>query len=61
MKREISIEIEGKVYVADYELISKVLTVNSSLGSKSTQLGGMAPESLARILLRELVQEKTRR
>ena len=39
---------------------SKTLTVKSPYGSKTTQLGGLRPEVLARIMLRELVQDKKR-
>jgi len=37
---------------------SKTVTVKSPYGSKTTQLSGLRPEVLAKIVLRELVQDK---
>jgi len=36
----------------------KTITVNSPYGSKTTQIGGLRPEVLAKIMLRELVQDR---
>ncbi len=54
---EISIEIDGKKYSGSYFVRGKILTLRSMLGQKSTQLGGMPAEGLARLLLRELITE----
>jgi len=43
---------------ASWAVIDGVLKVNSALGSKATQLGGMPPQSLARLLMSELANEK---
>lgn len=52
--KEISIDYKGKKITGSYVVQSKMVTVDSFYGQKSTQLGGMLPDSLAKILLREL-------
>jgi hypothetical protein len=42
-------------------VIDGVLKVHSALGDKATQLGGMLPESLARLLMYELATRHTAR
>jgi hypothetical protein len=37
----------------------KTITVKSPYGTKTTQIDGLRPEVLARIMLRELVQDRT--
>lgn len=55
---EISIDEEGRHYRATWKVERGVLTVSSfDLGSKSTQVGDSPPDSLARIMLRELVND----
>ena len=51
----IAIEKDGKTYRGSYRVSRGILTVTSLYGEKSTQVGGLAPEVLARILLLELV------
>lgn len=53
--REISVEIDGKKFTGSYILSGGVVTVSTPHGLRSAQLGGMTPEGLARILLRETV------
>ena len=57
MKR-VSVNIEGIIFTAPYEIKSEVVTVFSSLGSKSTQMGDYTAEYVARILLREIIEER---
>lgn len=57
MQREITIDINGKSYSGRYEVKRKVLTLSSSYGTKSTQLGSLPAETLAKMLLGELVRE----
>lgn len=56
----VTIEREGRTFTGTWCLTGKkvkMITVSSAYGSKSTQLGGMKPEHLARLLLSELIQE----
>ena len=56
--KNISIDVGGKNYIGRYYLKSKrILTVISNYGSETTQLGGLTEESLARMLLSELVNK----
>jgi hypothetical protein len=43
---------------ASWAIIDGMLKVRSALGSKATQLGGLTPQSLARLLMWELSNEK---
>ena len=56
----VAVEIGGRTYTATYTVSGRrpVLRVTSGFGSKATQLGGMEPEELARVLLSELVEEQ---
>jgi hypothetical protein len=42
---------------ASRAVVDQTLQVRSALGSKATQLGGMPPQSLARLLIWELANE----
>ena len=42
-----------------WAVIDGMLTVRTANGTKSTQLGGMNPEGLTRILMRELAEEES--
>lgn len=53
----ITVESEGKTYTASYNVSKGVITVSTGLDSKSTQVGGLPPEHLAKLLLRELIRE----
>jgi hypothetical protein len=57
VKREVSIEYKGKTYNATYTVEKGIITVSTLYGKKATQVGGSPPESLARIMIRELVDE----
>jgi len=54
--KEVTIEVDGRKFTGQYALRGRILTVMVvGYGQKSTQLGGLTEEGLARILLRELV------
>lgn len=54
----VSVEVDGKAYKGDWELHGGLIEVTSfECGSKSTQFGNIQPETLAKTLLRELLQE----
>lgn len=54
---KVEITLNGKEYLASYFLEKGILTVvTAEHGQKSTQLGGLTAEILAKILLRELVE-----
>jgi hypothetical protein len=42
---------------ASWAIVDGMLKVRSALGSKTTQLGGLTPQSLARLLMWELSNE----
>ena len=64
---QISVEVDGKIYMGGYSLSGQgpyqLVTVRRPLGgSITTQVGGSPPDSIARMLLRELVEaEKGRK
>jgi len=47
---------EGKYYHCHYCVEGGMVTVRSSKGSASTQIGGSSPEMLARLMLRESIE-----
>jgi len=56
--QKVSIEYKGKTYTGIYTVEKGVITVSNSLyGSNATQVVGSPPEVLARIMLRELVDQ----
>lgn len=60
VKHDVECHFEDKVYHGTYEIARGLLTVSWLHGSKSSTPGG-APEVLARIILRELVEEEAHR
>ncbi|HWI05560.1 MAG TPA: hypothetical protein VNT52_17270 [Acidimicrobiales bacterium] len=61
-RSEITVEIDGQTFSGSYEVARGIITVSTAYGRKSTQVGSTPPDTLARILLRELVQaEKGRK
>ena len=54
----IQMKIEGQIYTGSYTLEQGLVTVWYGQGKKTTQLGGSTLESLAGILLGELVGEE---
>jgi hypothetical protein len=59
--QEITVEIAGKVYSGRYEVTGRpgrqTVRVTSAFGGRAAQVGGSSAESLARLLLSELVRE----
>jgi hypothetical protein len=56
MEQKVTYHDGEREYIGYYSVDRKgILTVSSSYGSKSTQVGGSTAASLARLLLRELV------
>ena len=60
-KDVVTIEWNGKGYKASYEVADDLITVSSAWGRKTTPFGGSPPESVAKILLAELVVGAARR
>lgn len=48
-------EFDGKKYTASYYVRSGAVTIESSYGTTSTQVGGSPAASMARQLLREIL------
>ena|ERR1700716_2162957 len=55
--KTLEIEINGRTVTGSYACEGPILNVRTGNGQKATQLGGSTPESLARIMLRELAKE----
>jgi hypothetical protein len=53
----VTVEREGKIYKATYRIENGMITVTTSYGSKTTQLGSCPPEALAIIMLGEMISE----
>ena len=58
--RTVQIEFDEKTYTGSYAVDRKMITVSYGWRTKTTQLGGSAsaPDSLARIMLAEMVREE---
>jgi hypothetical protein len=56
---EVKVQMHGATYHAQWRTEGDTLHLSNQLGAKSGKLGAMAeqPETVARILLRELVME----
>ena len=61
MSEEIRVEIDGKTYSGRVEVSRDLVTVRTPYGSKTTQIGASPVRSIARILLREIVQAERRK
>jgi hypothetical protein len=59
VRSDVECELDGKTYRGTYEVSRGLLTVSWAYGSKSAAPGA-APNVLARIMLRELVQDAKR-
>ncbi len=59
----LEVEIYGKTYTGSYEIQGEMIEVSHGGRTKKSQLGDCAhyPKTLARIMIRELVQEKQQR
>lgn len=58
---DFSVEYNGKTYSGRYRVSNKMLYVTSAYGDKSTQIGSLNAEFLAKRLLRELLQSNASR
>ena len=54
---DIAVEIDGNYCLGSYIEKGGMVIVSSSYGTRSTQIGRSPPDTLARMMLRELVQE----
>ena len=58
-RHSVHIKIDGRTYAGGYTVDRKVLTVSTSYGKKSAQVGHqVSHETLAHQLLHELMQEE---
>ena len=59
----IEVEIDGKTYTGSYEIQGEMIEVSYSGRTKKTKLGSSDhhPETHARFMIRELVQEEQQR
>ena len=55
--REISADYEGRVIKGSYKFVDNIVVVRTQFGTKTAQIGGLAPEQLAKKLLRELAHQ----
>lgn len=53
----IEMQYNGNTYSAEYTIEGGMITVSGNGGSKTTQVGGTPEDTLARMLLRELINE----
>ena len=59
---EVSIELDGRTYTGQVNVENGRVFVSTPYGLKSTQIGSNLPESVARMMLRDLVlAEKARK
>ncbi len=55
-RRRITCEFDGKTYQGNYWIAGKILVVSTARGGKSTQVGVLPAEALAKRLLQEMAQ-----
>jgi hypothetical protein len=53
---EVRVEIDGKTHFGRVEVSRGMVTVHAACGSKTAPIGASPVESLARLLLREIIQ-----
>lgn len=51
-----AVEVDGRTVRGSYRVERGIITVSSSAGSRSTEIGGSTAEQLARLLLLELAE-----
>ena len=56
-RHRVSCEIDGKTHNGNYWIAGKILVVSTAKGGKSTQVGSMPAEALAKKLLLQLAEE----
>ena len=57
--RSVTVTIDGVTYHGTYFVQDSIVHVRSPLGTKSTRVGRSPPESVAKLLLSELVRDST--
>jgi hypothetical protein len=57
-REHVTIEHESKIYTGSYTTADGMVHVSCGTGSKSTQIGQTPSVVLARLLIRQLVQEQ---
>jgi hypothetical protein len=57
VKGDVVIMFEGRKLTASYSVADGMVTVHTHNGSKTTQVGNVPADSLARLMLREMAQE----
>jgi hypothetical protein len=55
--KTVTVTIDGVTHHGAYFVQSSMVNVRSTLGSKTTQVGGSPPKTIAKLLLSELVRE----
>jgi hypothetical protein len=58
---DMAVRMDGKVYYGTYTVDDTIVRVAYRGNSKATQVGGSPPETMAGLLLRELVRESRHR
>ena len=58
--KDVFIIIEGNIYHGAYFTQNSTVYLRSPFGSKTTQIGGMPPEEVAKFMLSELVRAAPR-
>lgn len=53
---KVTVTIEGVLYEGTYYVQRSIVHVQSAFGAKATKLGGSTPETLAKMLLSEMVR-----
>jgi hypothetical protein len=53
----IEVEFDGKTHSASYTVASKMVHLSTPYGSKSTQVGGLPAETVARMLFLGLLRD----
>jgi len=57
--KTVTVTIDGVIHHGTYYLQGSLVYVQSEFGTKATQLGGSTPETIAKMLLSELVRGST--
>ena len=61
LRNEISVAVGDRIIRGWYLSRRGMVTVTSEFGEKTTRIGGVPPESLARTMLRELLVDEEQR
>jgi hypothetical protein len=55
--KEITVEYEGRDLKGSYKFVDDMVVVRTKFGTKTSQLGFVTPEQLAKKLIRELASQ----